>query len=133
MNTSAAVTQLNQVYNTTMSNGGDTITIAFNFTAVSGSGDIDITWFTSAQIRNLRSQGNWPAAGQMPFGSKTMMLSQQYWNFRSLTIPHEFGHGLGLRHAPLGGESIMSYYPYRNLQWKDAVNIRNQFICGSSC
>lgn len=128
MNTQVAA-QLNDAYNFMMTNGGETISVAIAFTPAAAGADLTVSWFSPADISALQAGGNWPAAGRMRFGSTSMQLSQQLWQANDGVIPHEFGHGLGLHHAPPGTRSYMSRSMIRGWQWKDAVNIRDQFMC----
>lgn len=56
------------------------------------------------------------------------MTSVEYWAVMMFECFFQSSR-CGLHHAPFAGASIMSYHPGRSIQWRDAVNIRNNFRC----
>lgn len=68
----------------------------------------------------MRYNGNVPYAG-----ASTINIGNPS-NFSS-TVAHEFGHFLGLGHAPRGSGSILSYDGNRSVQGRDLDNLYNGY------
>lgn len=64
------------------------------------------------------------AAQATDFGSSVVLVAPDtnLW-FRGDTMAHEFGHNLGLTHAPAGSGSIMSYDDVRTVLGQDLFNL----------
>lgn len=128
----SAATILTDSLNFSMSNGGERISVGITFKPVANGGDFSVAWFSNGDIAQLKKSGYWPVGGRMTFGSRKLELSKEWWGYKDDTIPHEFGHGLGLRHAPAHTRSTMEKGGLginRSWKWQDAVNLRDQFKC----
>lgn len=102
---------------------------AISMSAVDSGGDWQVKWMARSEWVSL-SQGacGYQVGARNVFGSSTLELGSGHGNWSGgSTIAHEFGHALGLTHAPVGSGSIMSYDASRSVLGHDLSNLANGY------
>lgn len=98
-----------------------------SMTAVSSGGDWQVVWMRRQEWveLSLKSCG-FQVGGRNEFGSSKMELGHGDWR-SGFTAAHEFGHAMGLSHAPQGSGSIRSYDSLRVVKGRDLYNIATSY------
>ena len=99
-----------------------------HLTEVDANGDLQVVQLTRDEATALQMQMNLcpglQIAAMSPWGSSVMYLSPWAGNWRNFKIiAHEFGHNLGLTHAPVNSGSIMSYDASRSVIGEDLSHV----------
>lgn len=101
-----------------------------NLTVVKSGGDWQTTRISPREWARLNSLvcGDGLIAAEVPnFGASRVRLAPvSIWQGRYV-MAHEFGHSLGLSHAPPASGSIMSYDASRSVSGRDMFNIANGY------
>ena len=119
-----AADEVNSVWNgKSASYQGKKYRINIKLTSVRSGGDWKLQQFTPELLGEIgRETNGFEAGGYNDFGHSKGYLSDA-WNADGYILAHEFGHALGLTHAPGGSGSIMSYDANRAVTGRDMANL----------
>jgi len=100
-----------------------------SLTAVRSGGDWQTVKMTRREWNNLNSLvcGGQVAARVPSFGSSQVRLAPINIYSGRFVMAHEFGHSLGLSHAPPYSGSIMSYDAVRSVTGRDLYNVASGY------
>jgi RHS repeat-associated protein len=95
---------------------------------VARGGDWQMRTMSRKDWLNLSRRAGGTVGGQNRIGESIMRMTPDNSYWRQAAVPaHEFGHGLGLSHAPRGSGSIMSYDPVRAVGGRDLYNVASGY------
>jgi hypothetical protein len=95
---------------------------------VARGGDWQMRTMNRKDWAALSRRAGGTVGGQNGIGKSIMRMTPDNSYWRQAGVPaHEFGHALGLSHAPRGSGSIMSYDPVRAVGGRDLYNVASGY------